>query len=114
MLSRLQRKAEALDQACLRALGHPNDHSIQEELLSALEWDESLHPDHAHSMIRDLFKQIHDRSNDLWHRIQSAAENANHPDLRIDEINSLRERLEKLRAVLAARQEKDRAIQNSP
>lgn len=114
MLSRLQRKAEALDQACLRALGHPHDHSIQEELLSALEWDASLHPEHAHPIIRDLFKQIHDRSNELWHRIQSAAASAYRPDLRIDEINSLRQRLEQLRVVLEARKDKDRAIQSSP
>lgn len=110
MLSRLQRNAEALDQACLRALGHPHDPSIQQELLSALEWDASVHPDHAHPVIRDLFKQIHDRSNELWHRIQSAAEYTNRPDLRIDEINSLRKRLEELRAVLAARQNKYPAI----
>jgi len=114
MLSRLQRKAEALDQACLRALGHPHDHAIQEELLSALEWDSSLHPEHAQPIIRDLFKQIHDRSNELWHRIQSAAGNANRPDLRTDEIDSLRQRLEKLRVVLEERKEKDRTIQSSP
>ena len=38
MLSRLHRKAEALDSACLRALGHPHDHAVRQELLSALEW----------------------------------------------------------------------------
>lgn len=110
MLSRLQRRAEALDEACLRAHGHPHDHSIQQELLSALEWDASLHPEHAHPLIQDLFKQVHDRSTDLWSRIRSAAEDPNHSDLRIDEINSLRQRLEKLRAVLAARHSEPRTI----
>lgn len=39
-----QDKTEALDGDCLRALGHPHDHAIRQELLSALEWDDSLHP----------------------------------------------------------------------
>lgn len=106
MLSRLERKAEALDRACLRALGHPNDHAIQQELLSALEWDESLHPNHAHPVIQELFRQVHDRSTDLWHRIQSAAEHSSHSDLGLDEIHSLRHRLEKLLEVLAMRRNK--------
>lgn len=108
MLSRLQRKAEALDRACLRAHGHPHDHSIQQELLSALEWDASLHPEHAHPIIRDLFKEVHDRSLDLWHRIQAAAGDSHRAELRMDEINSLRQRLEKLREVLEARHGKAR------
>ena len=103
MLSRLHRKAEALDQACLRASGHPNDYAIRQELLSALEWDASLHPAHADPVIQDLFKQVHDHSIDLSKRIQSDAdgsEGLTHP---IVEIQTLRQRLTKLVQVLAAR-----------
>ena len=57
MLSRLHRKAEALDAACLRALGHPHDHAVRQELLSALEWDTSYRPEHARPQIRSLFKE---------------------------------------------------------
>ena len=103
MLSRLQRRADALDEACLRAQGYPRDHKAQQELLAALEWDATYHPEHAHPVIRDLFKQVHDHSTDLWHRLQSAAEESNAPAFRIDEINSLRQRLAQLREVLAAR-----------
>ena len=73
LLSKLYRKAEALDGACLRAWGHPHDHAIREELLSALEWESSLRPEHARSQIRELFTQAHDRSADLAKRIQSGA-----------------------------------------
>lgn len=104
MLSRLQRRAEALDEACLRAQGFPNDHKAQQELLVALEWDATHHPHHAHPVIRDLFKQVHDHSAELWHRLQSAADESNAPAYRIDEINSLRQRLAELQKVLAARQ----------
>jgi hypothetical protein len=69
LLSRLHRRAEALDEACLRAWGHPHDHAIQQELLNALELDGSLHPEHARPIIRDLFKQVHDHSIDLSNRI---------------------------------------------
>ena len=75
LLSRLHRKAEALDGACLRAWGHPHDHAIRQELLSALEWDHSLHPEQARPLIRDLFKQVHDHSVDLSNRIRSSADN---------------------------------------
>ena len=73
MLSRLYRRAEALDEACLRAWGYPHDHSIQQELLYALEWDASLHPDHARPLIRDLFRQVLAGSNDLSNYIRSGA-----------------------------------------
>jgi hypothetical protein len=74
MLSRLHRRAEALDSVCLRAWGHPHDYAVRQELLSALEWDHSLNPEHAHPVIRDLFKQVHDRSIDLSKRIHSSAD----------------------------------------
>lgn len=62
MLSRLHRKAEALDRACLRAQGHPDDYAVREELLSALEWEESLRPDHARPAIRERFGEVHQNS----------------------------------------------------
>jgi hypothetical protein len=62
LLSRLHRKAEALDRACLRAQGHPEDYSIREELLSALEWEDSLRPDHARATIRESFSVVHEQS----------------------------------------------------
>ena len=73
MLSRLHRRAEALDEACLRAYGHPHDYAIREELLSALEWDDSLHPKHAEPVIRDLFTQVLHYSTELSKRIRSGA-----------------------------------------
>ena len=105
MLSRLHRKAEALDAACLRAWGHPHDPAIRQELLDALEWDSSLHPEHAHSLIRNLFKQVHDHSVSLSNRIRSGAGN---PDSVAHVIShdtqSLRQNLAMLTQVLAARQ----------
>ena len=62
MLSRLHRKAETLDAACLRALGHPHDHAVRQELLSVLEWERSDDPDHAGPAIRSLFKDVRDHS----------------------------------------------------
>lgn len=73
LLSRLHRKAEALDAACLRALGHPHDHAIRQELLSALEWDWSDRPDHARPAIRSLFEEVHVQSAILSRHIQSGA-----------------------------------------
>ena len=105
MLSRLHRKAEALDAACLRAWGHPHDPAIRQELLDALEWDSSLHPEHARSLIRNLFKQVHDHSVSLSNRIRSGADN---PDSVAHAIShgtqSLRQNLAMLMQVLAARQ----------
>ena len=75
MLSKIHRRAEALDGVCLRAWGHPHDYSVRQELLSALEWDRSLDPVHARPVIRDLFRQVHDRSVDLSKRIRSSAAN---------------------------------------
>ncbi len=77
MLSKIHRRAETLDGVCLRAWGHPQDYAVRQELLSALEWDRTLDPVHAHPVIRDLFKQVHDRSIDLSKRIRSGAA---HPD----------------------------------
>ena len=62
MLSRLHRKAEALDRACLRAQGHPHDDAIREELLSAQEWEDSLRPDHARPAIRETFSEVREQS----------------------------------------------------
>jgi hypothetical protein len=62
LLSRLHRRAEALDQACLRAQGHPEDYAIREELLSALEWEDSLQPDHARAAIRKSFSEVREQS----------------------------------------------------
>jgi hypothetical protein len=104
LLSRLHRRAEALDGVCLRAWGHPGDYAIRQELLSALEWDRSLDPAHARPVIRDLFKQVHDRSADLSKRIRSSADN---PDGVVhaisDGAHSLRLSLAALIQVLKAR-----------
>ena len=75
MLSKIHRRAEALDEACLRAWGHPHDHRVQQELLNALEWDASLRADHARPVIRDRFKQVRDHSADLAGRIRASANN---------------------------------------
>jgi hypothetical protein len=91
LLSRLHRRAEALDEACLRAWGHSHDHAIQQELLNALERDGSLYPI--------------DRSN----RIRSAAGNpdgAAHP--MFQGVQSLRRRLAALVQGLAARHSEPR------
>jgi hypothetical protein len=101
MLSRLHRRAEALDEACLRAQGHPHDYAIQQELLSALEWDASLHPEHARPVIRHLFRRVHDHSADLAKRIPSHAAPITH-------INTLRQELAKLVQVLAVRHREPR------
>jgi hypothetical protein len=98
LLSRLHRRAEALDAACLRAMGHPHDHSIRQELLSALEWDRADHPDHARPAIRNLFKEVHDHSAVLSQHIRSGASH-----LVTDSISSLRKSLGSLSHVLATR-----------
>ena len=98
LLSRLHRKAEALDSACLRALGHPHDHAVRQELLSALEWDASYHPEHARTQIRSLFKEVHDHSAALSQHIQSGAGH-----LASDSIAGLRRSLGSLTHVLATR-----------
>ena len=98
LLSRLHRKAEALDAACLRALGHPHDHAVRQELLSALEWDASYHPEHARPQIRNLFKEVHDHSLVLSRHIQSGASH-----LAADSIAGLRKSLGSLTHVLATR-----------
>ena len=98
MLSRLHRKAEALDGACLRALGHPHDHAIRQELLSALEWDSSYHPAHARPQIRNLFREVYDHSANLSQHIRSDASH-----LASDSIASLRKSLGSLTHILATR-----------
>jgi hypothetical protein len=98
LLSRLHRKVEVLDSACLRALGHPHDHAVRQELLSALEWDASYNPEHARPQIRSLFKEVHDRSVKLSLHIQSGA---NH--LASDSIAALRKSLGSLTHMLSTR-----------
>jgi hypothetical protein len=94
----LHRKAEALDAACLRAMGHPHDHAVRQELLSALEWDRFDHPDHARPTIRNLFKEVHDHSAALSQHIQSGASH-----LASDSMASLRRSLGGLTHILATR-----------
>ena len=98
MLSRLNSKAEALDAACLRSMGHPHDHAIRQELLRALEWDKADHPDHARPAIRTLFKDVHDHSAVLSQHIQSGASH-----LVSGSIASLRKSLGSLTHILANR-----------
>lgn len=104
MLSRLHRRAEELDGLCLRAWGHPHDYGIRQELLSALEWDSSLHPVHARPLIQDLFQQVHDRSLALAREIEAAADR---PDGVVHAIaegaHGLRQSLGSLLLVLKAR-----------
>ena len=109
MLSRLHRKAETLDQACLRATGHPNDYAIRQELLSALEWDASLHPEHARPVIRNLFQEVYDHSTALLNRLRSADQSDGGLAPAIAEIHTLRERLAKLGQVLTAWKSESRA-----
>jgi hypothetical protein len=107
LLSRLYRKAEALDGACLRAWGHPQDHAIRDELLSALEWDASLHPEHAQTQIRELFVEVHDQSADLSLRIRTSADNPETAARQIAQgVQGLRQRLAALMKVLDARRAK--------
>ena len=75
MLSKIHRRAEALDEACLRAWGHPHDHSVRQELLNALEWDDALRPEHVRPVIRELFVEVHEQSVELATRIRSSADN---------------------------------------
>ena len=104
MLSRIHRRAEALDEACLRAWGHPHDHAIQQELLSALEWDNSLHPEHARPVIRELFVEVHDQSLDLSVRIRATADDPESAARQIKQgVQGLRQRLADLIKVLQAR-----------
>jgi len=101
LLSRLYRKAEAVDQACLRAQGHPQDYAIRQELLSALEWEDSLHPEHAPPLIRDLFREVHDHSTELSSRL--AQSNSQVASVPVTEIQTFRQGLAKLLHVLATR-----------
>jgi hypothetical protein len=95
MLCRLHRRADALDEACLRAQGHPHDHGIQQELLSALEWDESLHSDRVRADFRSLLQQVQGYSADLSKRIRSGAS----AQLVADGIQKLRRGLAALKLV---------------
>lgn len=95
MLSRLHRRAEALDSACLRALGHPNDPAIRQELLSALEWEDSCNPTHARSAIRETFQSVVDHSVELAHHLRHGSDAPN------DAAAPVVPRIEKLRASLA-------------
>jgi hypothetical protein len=89
---------------CLRAWGHPNDPAIRQELLDALEWDSSLHPDHAHPSIQNLFKLVHDHSVGLSNAIRSAANDPNSAAHLISHgVQTLRQYLAALMKTLAAR-----------
>lgn len=106
MLSRLHRRVEALDSACLRALGHPHDPAVRDELLSALEWEDSCDPQHARSIIRETFKSVVDHSMDLAHHLRPGAEAAADPVAPVvPRIEKLRASLAKLAHVLATRHE---------
>ena len=106
MLSRLHRRVEALDSACLRALGHPHDHGIRQELLSALEWEDSCDPVHARSMIRDTFRSVVEHSRDLAHHLHPAAPAGADPAAPVvPRIEKLRASLARMAHVLATRHE---------
>ena len=106
MLSRLHRRVEALDSACLRALGHPHDHALRNELLSALEWEDSCDPRHARSIIRDTFKSVVDHSMDLAHHLHPGNHAAADPAAPVvPRIEKLRASLAKLAHLLDARHE---------
>jgi hypothetical protein len=56
---RFHRTVEAMDDACLRAWGHPHDRAIRQELLSAMEWDDSVRSEHEVVLpLRDVFKRL--------------------------------------------------------
>ena len=104
MLTRLHNRASTLDEACLRVLGYPHDHGIQQELLSALEWDGLLHPEHAPPPIRNVLQQVRDRSRELADHIRerpddpaSAAQSIAHG------IQNLRQSLASLVKVMQSR-----------
>jgi hypothetical protein len=103
LLSRLYRKAEALDGACLRAWGHPQDYAVRQELLEALEWDSSLHPEHARPLIRELFAHVHEGSINLAIRIRASADNPTVVHLIVQGVQPLRRSLAVLIQVLEAR-----------
>ncbi len=98
MLSRLHRRAEALDRACLRAQGHPGDNAIREELLSALEWEDSLRPDHARPAIRESFSAVHEQATVLAVVLRTSPAAAP-----VASLPGLRRSLAALLQVLAAR-----------
>ena len=106
MLSRLHRRVEALDSACLRALGHPHDHGIRQELLSALEWEDSCDPSHARSAIRETFQSVVDHSKELAHYLHPASPVAADPAAPVvPRIEKLRASLARMAHVLASRHE---------
>jgi hypothetical protein len=101
LLSRLYRKAEAVEQACLRAQGHPHDNAIRQELLSALEWEDSIHPKHARPLIRALFREVHDHSTELASRLTQ--NNSQVAPVRMTEVQTFRQGLSRLLHALATR-----------
>ena len=110
LLSRLYRKAESLDGACLRAWGHPSDPAIRQELLSALEWDSAFHPAHARAAILERFVQVRDHSAELAIRIRSSADGPEGAARLIPHgVEGLRGRLAALMRVLEARRTESRA-----
>jgi hypothetical protein len=99
MLSRLYRRAESLNEACLRAWGFPTDHSVRQELMDALEWEGSLYPGHARESVRHLFDQVQEASRELADRLRESPGSSE--TLQPAEIQKLRERLGVLMQVLA-------------
>jgi hypothetical protein len=102
LLSRLYRKAEALDQACLRAQGHPNDYSLRQELLAALEWEEALHPEHVPTILV-VVEEVRVQLDELSSCISQTGPDGTAEAMA--EIKALRKQLAKLLQVLAARQQ---------
>lgn len=97
LLSRLYRKAESLDNACLRAWGYPSDHGVRQELLDALQWESSLRPEHARASIRELFDQVQTCTVELAVRIRASADR---PEIVARDVRELRDSLSALMEVL--------------
>jgi hypothetical protein len=62
-----------MDGACLCFHGFSHDHQSQQELLSELELADSLNPQHARPLIRNLFEQVRDHSTELANRTWDGA-----------------------------------------
>ena len=90
-----------MDEACLRFHGFSHDHEIQQELLSALELEDSLNPQHARPLIRNLFAQVRDHSTELANRVRKGADQPSASFAKA--VHSLRHSLAALIQALQAR-----------
>jgi hypothetical protein len=72
--NRLRERAEALDDACLRAWGHPDDYAIRQEILSALEWDDGFRAEQAGLLLRRQMKQVQGHAAGLSDGIRPGAD----------------------------------------